>query len=97
MLLCLHVVTEDFLQTFIYIEVGATHYGAKGHLNFAICMAMLQTIAFTAVKMWESRTAAKVATSRRRELPSGRSYSVEKRQRGVIAVCYKAIHQCSDL
>jgi hypothetical protein len=53
LLLCIHVVTEDFLQTFIYIEVGATHYGAKGHLNFAICMAMLQTIAFTVVKMWE--------------------------------------------
>jgi hypothetical protein len=53
LLLCVHVVTEDFLQTFIYIQVGATHYGAKGHVNFAICMAMGQTIAFTVVKMWE--------------------------------------------
>jgi hypothetical protein len=53
LLLCVHVVTEDFLQTFIYIQVATTHYGAKGHVNFAICMAMGQTIAFTFVKMWE--------------------------------------------
>jgi hypothetical protein len=53
LLLCVHVVTEDFLQTFIYIQVATTHYGAKGHVNFAICMAMGQTIAFTVVKMWE--------------------------------------------
>ena len=45
--------TEDFLQAFIYIQVATTHYGAKGHVNFTICMAMGQTIAFTFVKMWE--------------------------------------------
>lgn len=43
--LCMHIV--DFLQTFIYLEVAATHYGAKGNgVNYAIGGAMVQAILF---------------------------------------------------
>ena len=48
-LLCLHVITEDFFQTLVYIVVGASHSTVPG----AIWFGMLQALAFTCVKMYE--------------------------------------------
>ena len=48
-LLCLHVITEDFFQTLVYIVVGASHSTVPG----AIWFGMLQAFAFTCVKMYE--------------------------------------------
>ena len=65
-LLCLHMVTEDFFQTFVYLWVGGTHFlGSmqeeneevcdKGALcpGFAYAFAIAQAVTFTSVKMWE--------------------------------------------
>ena len=46
-LLCLHVITEDFFQSLVYIAV------ATSHLTVPIWFGMLQAVAFTCVKMYE--------------------------------------------
>ena len=48
-LLCLHVITEDFFQTLVYIVVATSHLTVP----FAIWLGMLQAAAFTCVKMYE--------------------------------------------
>jgi hypothetical protein len=63
-LVCLHLVVEDFFQTFVYLWVGGTHFKAsitaetecdRGGLCpvFAVGLAIAQAVTFTAVKMWE--------------------------------------------
>ena len=48
-LLCLHIVTEDFFQTLVYIAVATSH----STIPFAIWLGMIQAAAFMVVKMYE--------------------------------------------